>query len=76
MRSPDDLTVTPAPARNRRRIVLIVVAVAIVVLLGSLRSLAGLWTDSMWFTSVGQGKVFGTLLGVKVGLVLWYIDSD
>ena len=70
MRSPDDLAVDLRPHRNRRRLVLIIVAVAIVVLLGSLRSLAGLWTDSMWFTSVGQGKVFGTLLGVKVGLIL------
>ena len=70
MRSPDDLTVDAPPNRNRRRMVLIIVAVAIVVLLGSLRSLAGLWTDSMWFNSVGQGKVFGALLTVKVGLVL------
>ena len=70
MRSPDDLTVDAPQTRNRRRVVLIIVAVAIVVILGSLRSLAGLWTDSMWFNSVGQGKVFGALLGVKVGLVL------
>lgn len=29
-----------------------------------------LWTDQMWFTSVGFGSVFSTLLYVKVGLIL------
>jgi uncharacterized membrane protein (UPF0182 family) len=36
----------------------------------SLRNLAVLWTDQMWFSSVGLGKVFTTLLLVKVGLGL------
>lgn len=70
MRSPDDLGVSPVPVRRRRRVVLVIAAVALILLLGSLRSLAGLWTDSMWFNSVGEGGVFTTLLSVKVGLVL------
>jgi hypothetical protein len=38
----------------------------------SLRNLAVLWTDQMWFSSVGLGKVFSTLLTVKVGLGLTF----
>ncbi len=43
-----------------------------VVLVGflSLRSLAVLWTDQMWFHSVGYGSVFSTLFFVKAGLVV------
>ena len=70
MRSPEDLAADHQPRRRRRRIVLIVAVLAIVVLLGSLRSLAGLWTDSMWFSSIDQHQVFTTLLGVKIGLLL------
>jgi uncharacterized membrane protein (UPF0182 family) len=47
---------------------LIIVALLLVVFIGSLRSLAGLWTDQLWFASEGQQSVFNTLLGVKVGL--------
>ncbi len=38
----------------------------------SLRSLAMLWTDQMWFSSVGLGSVFSTLFWVKVGLGLTF----
>ena len=46
----------------------------VVILIGflSLRNLAVLWTDQMWFSSVGLGKVFSTLLMVKVGLGLTF----
>src|ERR1019366_1761786 len=46
----------------------------VIVLIGflSLRNLAVLWTDQMWFSSVGLGKVFSTLLMVKVGLGLTF----
>jgi uncharacterized membrane protein (UPF0182 family) len=45
-----------------------------VVLIGflSLRSLAVLWTDQMWFSSVGLSSVFSTLFWVKVGLGLTF----
>ena len=48
--------------------------VIVVLLVGflSLRNLAVLWTDQMWFSSVGLGKVFSTLLMVKVGLALTF----
>ena len=70
MRSPEDLEERPTPTRSRWRVVLVVVAVVLVVMLASLRSLAGLWTDQMWFGSVGKGQVFNTLLAVKVGLAV------
>ena len=70
MRSPEDLEQRPTSTRSRWRVVLVVVAVALVVLLASLRSLAGLWTDQMWFASEGKGQVFNTLLAVKVGLAV------
>jgi len=70
MRSPEDLATSPPSKKSRRRTWLIVAAVAIVIFIGSLRSLAGLWTDQMWFTSVGQQKVFNTFLSVKVGIFL------
>ncbi len=40
----------------------------LIVVLGSLRSLAGLYTDSLWFSSVGFHPVWSTLLAVKIGL--------
>jgi uncharacterized membrane protein (UPF0182 family) len=40
----------------------------LIVVLGSLRMLAGLYTDSLWFASVGYHPVWSTLLAVKVGL--------
>ncbi|MDA8310100.1 MAG: UPF0182 family protein [Actinomycetota bacterium] len=42
--------------------------IILILLLGSLRSLAGLYTDSLWFSSVGFHRVWSTLLAVKVGL--------
>ena len=70
MRSPDDLATSEKPARSRRRIWIIAGLVILVVLIGSLRSLAGLWTDELWFASEGQRSVFTTLLSVKIGLLL------
>ena len=70
MRSPDDLATSEKPTRSRRRIWIVVALVLVVVVIGSLRSLAGLWTDEMWFASEGQRAVFTTLLSVKIGLLL------
>jgi len=38
----------------------------------SLRSLSLLWTDQMWFSSVGLGRVFSTLFWLKVGMGLTF----
>ena len=42
--------------------------VVLIVLLVSLRWLVGLWTDSLWFSSVDLHNVFSTLLAIKIGL--------
>ena len=69
MRIPSDLRTDPSPPRRHRgRWWIIGLIVVLVVLLVSLRSLAGLYTDSLWFTSVGHHDVFSTLLAVKIGL--------
>jgi uncharacterized membrane protein (UPF0182 family) len=69
VRIPSDLTADPAPRRRHRaRWWLIGFVVVIVILLISLRSLAGLYTDSLWFSSVDLHNVFSTLLAIKLGL--------
>ena len=69
MRIPSDLTADPSPRRRHRaRWWLIGIVVVIIILLVSLRSLAGLYTDSLWFSSVDLHNVFSTLLAIKLGL--------
>ncbi len=69
MRIPSDLTADPKPPRRRRaRWWLIGFVVVLIILLVSLRSLAGLYTDSLWFSSVNYHNVFSTLLVIKLGL--------
>ncbi len=71
MRSPTD--VPPRPRRlgrlSRRFWIGLLIAVVFIGFL-SLRSLAVLWTDQMWFSSVGLGSVFTTLFALKVGLAV------
>jgi hypothetical protein len=69
VRIPSDLPPDPSPRRRRRaRWWIVGFVVVLIVLLVSLRSLAGLWTDSLWFSSVGYHNVFSTLLITKLGL--------
>jgi hypothetical protein len=69
VRIPSDLTADPSPRRRHRaRWWIIGFAVVLVILLVSLRSLAGIWTDSLWFSSVDYHNVFSTLLAIKLGL--------
>ena len=68
MRRPDDFAAFRRPVSRRRLITIIVGLVAVFTLTG-LRSVAVLWTDSLWFNSVGASSVFRGLLWVKVGLV-------
>lgn len=71
MRSSSDVAAVRL-GRVRRRTVLIVAAVVIIVFLLSLRSLAILYTDSLWYSSIGQHEVFSTVLETKVGLFLTF----
>ena len=68
MRSPQDVAPRVPRARHQRRWWLLGAVVVLIVLLGSLRSLATLYTDRLWFSSVNLTSVWDTLLGVKVGL--------
>lgn len=68
MRSPDDLASFKSPLTRRRGIGAVVLFLGFF-LLTFLRGGAVLWTDSLWFNSIGQGGVFSGLLSIKIGLV-------
>ena len=71
MRSPTDVPSSPRRLSRVTRRFWIGLVVAIVVIgFLSLHSLADLWTDQMWFSSLGLASVFSTLFLVKVGLAL------
>ena len=53
------------PGRPRPLVLTIVVLVAIVV---GFSLFAGLWTDKLWFGSIGFSSVFNKLIGTRVGL--------
>ena len=58
----------PTAERRRFRVRgwIIAFAVVLLVLLFSLRGLAGFFTDYLWFDSLGQGDTWGSLLAAKV----------
>ncbi|HUY17053.1 MAG TPA: UPF0182 family protein [Acidimicrobiales bacterium] len=69
MRSPTDVPQRPRRlGRLSRRFWIGLIVVVLLVGFLSLRNLAVLWTDQMWFSSVGLSSVFSTLFFVKVGL--------
>jgi uncharacterized membrane protein (UPF0182 family) len=55
-------------SRHRGRWWLLAIVIVFIILLASLRSLAALYTDRLWFSSVNLTSVWNTLLGVKLGL--------
>ncbi|MFO7591998.1 MAG: UPF0182 family protein [Acidimicrobiia bacterium] len=58
---------TPAEGRRPRlRGWLIAAAVVLLILLFSLRGLAGFYTDSLWFDSLGQGGTWERLLAARI----------
>jgi hypothetical protein len=62
---------TEAPRRRfRLRGWLIALVVIVVVLLFSLRGLAGFYTDFLWFDSLGQSSTWSSLLAAKVAPAL------
>ena len=73
MRSPTDVPSRPRRIGrfSRRFWISLLIGVVFVGFL-SLRSLSLLWTDQMWFSSVGLGGVFSTLFVIKVGLGLTF----
>lgn len=79
MRAPDDLPRrrrrSNGSSSNRRRVVLIAAAVALFFLLTSLRGIAGIYTDYLWFDSLGQWATRRTVLGAKISLALIFITA-
>jgi uncharacterized protein len=71
VRSPTDLGRRPF-VHPRRRVAILIGIVVLLIALFSLRSLAFLWTDQLWFSSLGFSNVFSTLLEVKIGLALTF----
>src|SRR3954462_13537583 len=62
------MRVTPVEGRRRPfglRVWLIVAAVVLIVLLLSLRGLAGFYTDYLWFKDVGYTRTWRALLSAK-----------
>jgi len=55
-------------SRHRGRWWLLAIVIVFIILLASVRSLATLYTDRLWFSSVNLTSVWNTLLGVKLGL--------
>ena len=73
MRSPTDIPPRPRRVgRYSRRFWLGLAFAVLFVGFLSLRNLAVLWTDQMWFSAAGLSKVFTTLLMVKFGLGLTF----
>ncbi|GAA0985123.1 hypothetical protein ENKNEFLB_01551 [Nocardioides aquaticus] len=58
----------PPPGPSRRAKALLVTAGILVVLFFALTAFAALYTDRLWFSSVGYTEVFSTLLWTRVGL--------
>jgi hypothetical protein len=69
VRAPSDLESTRPPRRRRRaRWWILGAVVVLLILILSLRSLANIYTDSLWFSSINLHGVFSTLLAIKLGL--------
>jgi uncharacterized membrane protein (UPF0182 family) len=69
VRTPGNLPLTRLPrSRRRLRRWVIGIAIVLVILIASLSSLANIYTDSLWFSSVDLHNVFSTLLWIKLGL--------
>ena len=62
----------PVPLRHetRRPRPLVLTLIVLAVLLVGFSLFAGIWTDKLWFSSVGYGAVFTTLVWTKIGMFL------
>ena len=69
MRAPDDARSGPRRRLSRRgRIAVTVLTATVVVLFLSLRGIAGVYTDFLWFSSVELSSVWTGILGARVAL--------
>jgi uncharacterized membrane protein (UPF0182 family) len=69
VRTPKDLSAARPPrSRRRARWWVVGAVIVLIILLASLRTLADIYTDGLWFSSVHFHDVFSTLLVIKLGL--------
>ncbi|MYG94803.1 MAG: UPF0182 family protein [Acidimicrobiia bacterium] len=77
MRNPRDVLKSRQPSRPHfsRRSKAITAFIAVLLLVGifSVRGIAGLWTDYLWFDSLGQGEVWTEILAYKSVLVAIFV---
>jgi uncharacterized membrane protein (UPF0182 family) len=73
MRTPQDLPRRLPTSSRRFRIGLLIGIVVLIVLIASVRGLAGFYTDYLWFESVGFTSVFRGVLLTKVLLSIVFI---
>ena len=68
----DDPRATPPPrqAPPRRSRALLITAIVVIVAIFGLTGFSSIYTDRLWYQSVGYGGVFSTLLWTRVGLFL------
>ena len=57
----------PAPRRSRA---LLITALILIVVFFGITTFASIYTDRLWYKSVGYGQVFSTLIWTKVGLFI------
>lgn len=68
MRVPGDVPQRSPRTRHRRRWWILALIIVVIIVLASLRTLATLYTDALWFDSVGLHAVWTRLVEVKLGL--------
>ncbi|MBO0842427.1 MAG: UPF0182 family protein, partial [Nocardioides sp.] len=67
----DDPAEAPPPRRHTtRNRWLVIIAVAIVVLFFGISAIASVYTDGLWYSSVGYSRVFGTVFWARLILFL------
>ncbi|MDH2904310.1 MAG: UPF0182 family protein [Actinomycetota bacterium] len=70
MRSPSDVSPPRRLNRPSRRLWIGTGVFVLILFLASLRTLAVIWTDQMWFSQGGFGQVFNTMWATKIGLAV------
>ena len=61
----------PPPAQQRRRVLVpTVVTLAVLLFLGAV--FTGVWTDRLWFKSVGYSSVFTTMLSTRIVMFILF----
>ena len=73
MRTPPDLPRRFPRTSRRMRIGILIAIVVLIVLITSLRGVAGFWTDYLWFQSVGFTSVFRGVLLTKILLATVFV---